>query len=669
MLTNKLYKLIDELNSYLSQKESNKSDNPIENFKKIKSKYSEKVLIEKLDINEQLFYELENSFKNFEKHKNDKGILYEISFLRCLTFLKITGDKIGLKLEIEYPNLKSNEPTSLKQVRALELIIRAIITEHNGGKQGILNKLNELFKKEIIQSWLKNADETGILSGTSFNELSALFLDKSMFHTYDSIFNYDDGLKYEKNKINSLRYFLNDIRIIRNNIAHNKKVLSSQIELLNLYYLEIAGRVQNAYDKGITIVNTNLYFDVEESILNEFISKINAEFESVKSDINEIKSFNNEIKHKTRRNSKLIFISIISIIVLGILLYFFTNDLDVVENRVTKVEFNLNDLTTAFNNSENIYYQNPTTKLQFLSNAVVDKRKGNYAKAINNYEKYFSFGDKFIDPYLEFISILELPGFEKNKENFLKRINNSVNTIEKICYILLSFNPEEKIIKFSDLKESTIDSSLVYYFYCQSMIDFDKLNSSANNINCDKVIQYKVINEKLLFLKRDTLLMNNFIDKVILSKSIDEYINYSNKWAETINLTIETLKKQGLELGAVIFSLKKLYPCSEKQLSNIIAQHYKTNNKSLNKTNLSLTGKYYRFYNGNFADYEFMEFGSNDEFKWINEKYNLNTLFKYQILDNKIVSSANGINVDINILNSTTIEYNDGNQKYTYKKR
>ena len=46
-------------------------------------------------------------------------------------------------------------------------------------------------------------------------------------------------IKLSKNLRESLRFILEDIRIIRNSIAHNKRISEIQIESLNNYYLII----------------------------------------------------------------------------------------------------------------------------------------------------------------------------------------------------------------------------------------------------------------------------------------------------------------------------------------------------------------------------------------------------------------------------------------------
>ena len=174
---------------------------------------------------------------NFEKFKEDKS-LNKISFLRVANWLNTLDNFSDLNLSVEFESIALKEDLTYKQVRAIESI-RDIIYDFNNGPGGVTQKLDELFKSEVIQKWIKNSDDSGVLSGTTFNELSSLFLDKRFFSSYDDLFVHEDALKYDNKKISSLRYFLDDIRIIRNLIAHNKKINSIQIELLNEYYEDI----------------------------------------------------------------------------------------------------------------------------------------------------------------------------------------------------------------------------------------------------------------------------------------------------------------------------------------------------------------------------------------------------------------------------------------------
>ena len=101
-----------------------------------------------------------------------------VEYLQQLTYCYGTAKKFYLSFEFE--KALSSEETAIKQVRALELIIRDVITEQLGGKENVILKLQELFKQDVIDKWIKSADQSGVLSGTTFSELSNILLDKKV---------------------------------------------------------------------------------------------------------------------------------------------------------------------------------------------------------------------------------------------------------------------------------------------------------------------------------------------------------------------------------------------------------------------------------------------------------------------------------------------------------
>ena len=272
---------LHKLNDYISNGQYSQSSDPIADFKKIKAELSGRIVAEKLKINENSLNELFRCMTNFNKFQNNEDLI-QIASLRLASWLDSLSKSTGTEFSINLIELKSNEQLAIKQVRAFELVLRDFIYAHNGGNREFLSKLDRLINSDVIQKWMSNADDSGVLSGTTFSELSALFLDKRIFVSYDNIFDHDKGLKYDKKKITSLRYFLDDVRHIRNSIAHNKKISNVQVELLNEYYSEIIGRIEKANQSGNTNVNPGIYLDVSEQELNKYIS-------SLKKDIQEIK--------------------------------------------------------------------------------------------------------------------------------------------------------------------------------------------------------------------------------------------------------------------------------------------------------------------------------------------------------------------------------------------
>ena len=289
-MTKSLKEKLEILNDFLINDRPDKSEDPVADFKKIKGKLSTKVVAEKLGINEQMLSEVDLCMVNFSKFQNDDD-LKRIASLRLASWMHTLSKTTGADVAIELEKITSNEQLAIKQVRATELVLRDFIYDHNGGSSELAKKLGDFFNSSVVQKWLSSADNTGVLSGTTFSELSALFLDKRMFESYDKVFEHDKGLKYDKKKTGSLRYFLDDIRIIRNSIAHNKKISNVQIELLNEYYNEIVGRIEQAHKSGNTKVNPGVYLDVSEEEIRGYMS-------SVKEDMYEIKEGLGELSRK-----------------------------------------------------------------------------------------------------------------------------------------------------------------------------------------------------------------------------------------------------------------------------------------------------------------------------------------------------------------------------------
>jgi tetratricopeptide (TPR) repeat protein len=95
-----------------------------------------------------------------------------------------------------------------------------------------------------------------------------------------------------------------------------------------------------------------------------------------------------------------------------------SKDIESLKSRVANVEKNVLSLKDAISNLKNIYFDDPKTEAQFLSNAYLDYNNGRYAMAIKNFKRYFSFGSNYIDPYLDFFSIFNLPKFSSEKKEF-----------------------------------------------------------------------------------------------------------------------------------------------------------------------------------------------------------------------------------------------------------
>lgn len=276
----------------------------IADYKKSKSSLSAKKVAEILGINEGMLNEFEEALKQFYSHQIDNQ-KSKLACLRVALWLETITKNLGI--EFEFEKALSTEETAIKQVRALELIIRDVINEQLGGKENVITKLQDLFKQEVIDKWIKSADQSGVLSGTTFSELSNILLDKNIFKGIEDIFNTSD-IVISNSTRDSLRFILEDIRVIRNAIAHNKKVSNIQIEALNEYYKTIAEILKTA---NKTNINPDSYLDLTKSNMEEFISglkednkNISGNLENIKQTVTDIKSDTTEIKKDSATNKK-----------------------------------------------------------------------------------------------------------------------------------------------------------------------------------------------------------------------------------------------------------------------------------------------------------------------------------------------------------------------------
>jgi len=325
------------LNKVLHHLNSDIEEYKLEVWKKEKSKQSTSILSSKLGLNESMFNEFETALYQFEQYKEDSN-KSKIACVRLCLWLETISKATKIEFNIDFENALINEELAIKQVRAMELLIRDVVSDQIGGNDNIITKLQTLFKQEVIDKWIKSADETGILSGTTFSELSNILLDKNIFQSVEDIFS-NSNLELSKTTRDSLRLILEDIRVIRNSIAHNKKISNIQIESLNTFYLEISRLIKESKK---TKINPDDYLDLSKINLENFIvdlkeenTKITGDLTDIKGQINDVKSDTTKILSETKKSnnkSKLILSSILLVLLMiGGIFYFQTKQTSATE--------------------------------------------------------------------------------------------------------------------------------------------------------------------------------------------------------------------------------------------------------------------------------------------------------------------------------------------------
>jgi TolB-like protein len=316
MIKQRIQKTINQIFSIVSETEI---ELDFDIYKKLKASLSSKTLAQKIHLTDAMLVEFEEALKQFYQFR-DNPIKSRLVSFRVSLWLETICKNLNIQFNID--ESISNQELAIKQVRALELMIRDIVNENLGGKQNVLSKLKELFKQDVVDKWLKSADETGVLSGTTFSELSNIFLDKNIFKSVEEIFE-SSQLQLSNSSRESLRFILEDIRLIRNAVAHNKKISLIQIEALNEYYKNIAQLIS---DSKVININPNNYLDLDKVQMESFIFSLKEDNKLIRVGIEEIKSEVNHIKHDTqsiRKHTKIIIVGIALVIMLSGTIFYF----------------------------------------------------------------------------------------------------------------------------------------------------------------------------------------------------------------------------------------------------------------------------------------------------------------------------------------------------------
>jgi hypothetical protein len=235
--------LLFEIVNKIDPKITEKKDLWIQ-YKTLKSKLSSVHIMNVLNIHNEYLNDFEKKWSSYSK-SDSSSITKEVNQLRLIITLEYLFKNSKIQNQKKFPITNNNEELSIKQVRTLELILRDLIYEQVGNNNLLFEKLSSLFNEKQIMLWVKNADETGLLSGTSFSELTNILINPNIFSSFENLFDMW-SLKISTTKRKSLKYAFEDIRIIRNQIAHNKIVTSAQIELLNLYFIQINSLLLNS---------------------------------------------------------------------------------------------------------------------------------------------------------------------------------------------------------------------------------------------------------------------------------------------------------------------------------------------------------------------------------------------------------------------------------------
>ena len=437
-------------------------------WKLLKSKFSSKVLAEKLKINEGMLNEFESTLEQYNQQYDIEETNITCAF-RVALWLETIFKNLAIPIHIKFQHVESDEEIAIKQVRAIELIFRSLILEKIGTNESLTQLLSELFKPEIIEKWQKSSDESGILSGTTFSELSNIFLSKNLFAFFEPIFISKKSRITNKAK-DSLRFLLEDIRIIRNGIAHNKQLSTIQIEALNNHFQIITDQIDHSKECNIEI---KAYFDKANAnilgylnSLKEDQSTISGYLDEINEKSSEILGVSNKINRKTTIIISLIFILLI---ITGLVLYYQKDSSQKtreIHKSTKKIEENVQQVFNRFDQLEGALKSsnpiaNPKTANDFIVNAYVFKNAGESAKSIEMFQKYFAKtnNNKF-DLYLDYYDVMKYHLSIKLANNLMRELSD-----QDLAQAVILYNNEYGIESWRGIEKLKLSNQLKNYLF------------------------------------------------------------------------------------------------------------------------------------------------------------------------------------------------------------
>ena len=162
-------------------------------YNKAKSRLSSTEVASKLNLSDAELPPFEASLRDFAKRfdaieSDDPERTTVISALRLVSWFETLQSR-GVAITIpDFSGLPVDEDVGRKQIRALELILRSLVSERFGGD--LEKRLKAIIKPELVDKWKASGDPDDLLSGTTFSELASLVVNKDEFSHYEKLYSH-----------------------------------------------------------------------------------------------------------------------------------------------------------------------------------------------------------------------------------------------------------------------------------------------------------------------------------------------------------------------------------------------------------------------------------------------------------------------------------------------
>lgn len=184
----------------------------------------------------------------------ENQLIVVLRFVRALEHLRAKQPLLTYATTLKADS--EGQHHGLTQLRALELMLKSLVKNAWPDALRLSNHLKTEFGADSVRRWLKIGDRNDVLSGMLFSELALLLVDKKEFSQhYARVFTDSAGLSLFIEPRKTLQTFLDDIRQIRSAVVAGQPLTSNQLMLLDNYYPQITGPVQQAWEDGRIKIN------------------------------------------------------------------------------------------------------------------------------------------------------------------------------------------------------------------------------------------------------------------------------------------------------------------------------------------------------------------------------------------------------------------------------
>ncbi|EBG9895079.1 hypothetical protein FJ590_01785 [Salmonella enterica] len=233
----------------------------------------------KLRINDAQLSQFMLQLRHLQQHvpQYDSGqevsenqLLAALRFVTSLEHLRQQQPLLTYQTELEEPDQEAHLEAQ-RQLRAIELTLKALIARAWPDRASLNHYLKQHFGPDRLRQWLKQGEDQHALEGMLFSELALMVVDKKLFaRHYVRIFNDASALTLFAESRTTLRMFLDDCRLARNEVIARQPLTSAQLMLLNVQYQQIVRPIQRAYAEKRTRVNPASFLLADERELRQF---------------------------------------------------------------------------------------------------------------------------------------------------------------------------------------------------------------------------------------------------------------------------------------------------------------------------------------------------------------------------------------------------------------